>query len=343
MLGLVDEMTASEAKVAARAFIAPINALATGVEFRRHVFGALVAKWRATAARTLRPETLRGYEWALGRILPAFESVPVSQIEKPDIEVFLINCRESGLSYGATELLKTRLKMFFGLGVEWGWISINPVRGRLRFGTPEKARPKTALTRPQVEILVAALPEPYSVMVAVVAFCGLRAGEVAGLQWQDIGEGSIQIRRSVARGIVGPTKTLGSAQSVPLGPEVTKALAWWKTRARFTRPDHFVFALATRSPISMDGAANRWLRPIAHKLGLGLISWHDLRHSCGTIARRELPPEVVQRHLRHANIRTTLGIYSHLTDENAARTIEGSFKWPLPDVLPEGSETQTFQ
>ena len=79
------------------------------------------------------------------------------------------------------------------------------------------------------------------------------------------------------------------------------------------------------------------------KLGLGLISWHDLRHSCGTIARQELPPEVVQRHLRHANISTTLSIYSHLTDENAARTVEGSFKWPLPDVLPEGSENQTVQ
>ena len=54
-----------------------------------------------------------------------------------------------------------------------------------------------------------------------------------------------------------------------------------------------------------------------------------------------LMPEVMQRLMRHSDIRTTLEIYSHVTDDKAVRTIEGSLL--LPEVVTQEMEVQPIQ
>jgi integrase len=42
------------------------------------------------------------------------------------------------------------------------------------------------------------------------------------------------------------------------------------------------------------------------------MTFHELRHTCATLAaKRNVHPGTVQRMLGHADIRTTLGTYSH--------------------------------
>ncbi len=68
----------------------------------------------------------------------------------------------------------------------------------------------------------------------------------------------------------------------------------------------------------------------------------DLRHTFCTLGRQAgIAPEVMQRLMRHKDIRTTLEIYSHVTDDGAVRAIEGSML--LPDGVTHGREAQTVQ
>ena len=342
VLGKVSEMNLSQASAEALRFVQPVNDLAPGVEFDRHTFGVLVEKWRKTVARTLRPETIRSYDWALGRILPRFGKTPVSEVERADVEEFLIDAKGEGLSSSAVETIKRRLKALFSCAVDWEWIPISPVRGRFRLGTPRKARPKTILARSLVEALIMLLKPPYDAMVLLAVYAGLRKGELSGLKWRDVQEGFVAICRSVVRGVEGPAKTEGSETTVPIGPRTQEALASWRRATRFGKPDDYVFALRTPTPCNLDRVAAKVLKPAGRKIGVAPLSWQDLRHTYCTLGRQAgIAPEVMQRLMRHKDIRTTLEIYSHVTENEAASIIEGSKL--LPDGVTHSREAQTVQ
>jgi integrase len=55
-----------------------------------------------------------------------------------------------------------------------------------------------------------------------------------------------------------------------------------------------------------------WLVPAAQKAGLGRIGWHTFRHSHSTLLHAlGVDLKVQQELLRHADIRTTMNIYTH--------------------------------
>jgi len=177
--------------------------------------------------------------------------------------------------------------------------------------------------------------------MVMLAVLGLRKAEIAGLKWRDVREGSILVSRSVVRGIEGPAKTPGSEVAVTIGPRVQGALADWKKHTRFSGPDDYLFSIRIPRPIRMDMVLQKVLKPAGRKMGVEPLAWHDLRHTCCTLGRREgVQPEVMRRVMRHANISTTMGFYSHLTDDNAVRAIEGSL---LPDVATRDREVQSVQ
>jgi integrase len=342
VLGRVSDMTVSQARAEAKRFIQPINDLTIGLEFTQHTFAALVERWRQTTARTLRPETLRSYSWALKRITSRFADVPVSEIERSDVEAFLIDCRAEGLSSSAVDTIKRRLKALFARAVEWEWLAVSPVRGRFRLGTAVKARPKTILSRPQIEGLLRLLPAPYSTLVLLAVYAGLRKAELAGLQWDDVRSGYVLIRRSVVRGVEGPTKTPGSEASVPLGPQTQRALHAWRSAAKYTGPRDWVFANRSGKPRNLDMVATKILKPAGRSLGIEPLSWHDLRHTFVTLGRAAgVAPEVMQRLARHSDVSTTLEIYSHVTDSKASRLIEGVSL--LPEVTGNQEEVLSIQ
>jgi hypothetical protein len=65
-----------------------------------------------------------------------------------------------------------------------------------------------------------------------------------------------------------------------------------------------------------------WLRALPKR-----TRFHDLRHTTATLLLKEgVPMGVVQKILRHSDIKVTEGIYSHLDDEDVKK---GLAKMPL--------------
>ena len=125
-----------------------------------------------------------------------------------------------------------------------------------------------------------------------------------------------------------------------IGPRVQQALASWKVLTRFSSPEDFVFSMRTPTPVQMDRVPVKVLKPAGRRIGVEPLAWHDLRHTFCTLGRREgIPAEVMQRLMRHSDIRTTLEIYSHVTDDDAVRVIEGEKVLPPSATYPWGRGT----
>ena len=77
-----------------------------------------------------------------------------------------------------------------------------------------------------------------------------------------------------------------------------------------------MFAGATGKPPWKDGILADHLKPAATKAGIGNIGWHTFRHTYSTLLHSlGATPAVQKELLRHADIRTTLDVYTHAVSE----------------------------
>jgi integrase len=104
------------------------------------------------------------------------------------------------------------------------------------------------LLAPKVQQTIVAAHEPFRTLFTVAALAGARIYELCGLTWADIrvddpDEAEIEFGWQVDRhGNRRPTKTDGSARTVPIPPELAVVLTRHRDAVGETKPDGFVFA-----------------------------------------------------------------------------------------------------
>lgn len=87
--------------------------------------------------------------------------------------------------------------------------------------------------------------------------------------------------------------------------------------------EELVFASEIGTSLEPSNIDRRSFKPLLKKAGLPDIRFHDLRHTCATVLLSEgVNPKFVQELLGHADIKLTLGTYSHflpsMGDQTAA-------------------------
>ena len=185
------------------------------------------------------------------------------------------------------------------------------------------SREGQALTEQEVFDLAEACRGPYGELVVVLAYTGLRWGELAGLQVGDRiavpGDG-LRVQRAVLAGggagelFVDALKSYRS-RTVPLaGPAAAIVAEWGRDR----HPHEWLFATSTGTALR-EGNWKRQVRWSAAKetIGRPTIRVHDLRHTAASIwLGSGADPKVVQRVLGHASATMTMDLYGHLIDTN---------------------------
>jgi integrase len=134
-----------------------------------------------------------------------------------------------------------------------------------------------------------------------------------GLQWGDIDfeNLTLKIQRSVVEGEINPTKTEASESALPLDAALAELLRSHKATAAYVTDADFVFAGDSGRPRWPDSILADYLKPAAEKAGIGKVGWHTFRHTCSTqLHALGTAPAVQKELLRHADIQTTLNIYT---------------------------------
>jgi integrase len=168
---------------------------------------------------------------------------------------------------------------------------------------------------PKVEVAdLAGQCGEYDALVLVLAYCGLRWGEVTAIKRADLdfGRARINVKAAVERVggkyKLGPTKT-HEVRSVPVAPPV---LAILLDRVGATAPDRLVFPGA--GGFLKNYEFRKVFDPAAARAGLKGIAPHELRHTCASLAIRNARASIkaVQTMLGHKTATMTLDTYGNL-------------------------------
>ena len=235
-------------------------------------------------------------------ILPLFGARALADISPLDIERLKRRGLERGLSPKTINNQLTVLRRLLRSAVEWGALDTIPHFRLLAVPTP----PFRYLSMPEVARLANAAPNAIArAMIVTASHTGLRLGELAGLEWDDVDLARRQLRvtRNLVRGHLGTPKN-GRTRYVPLTPDVAQELH------RLPRSGRGVFMF--RGHRMSDVTATSWLRRACDAASLERIGWHVLRHSYASeLTSRGVPLAVTRELLGHQTIEMTLR-YAHL-------------------------------
>ncbi|HTX06959.1 MAG TPA: site-specific integrase [Solirubrobacteraceae bacterium] len=282
-------------------------------------FGEAADCWLAGPVLDLRETTQVKYRCMVNRHLrPRLQGRRLDAVNADDLARLVRELRAEGMSEATIAVILGVVSAIYKFATRrLGWSGTIPTTLMLR-----SERPKTSQTkrRPvfigeQLEQTIATANEPFRTLFTVAALTGARVSELCALTWADVRiddpeDAEIEFGWQVDRhGNRRPTKTDGSARTVPVPRELAILLARHKLGARYCEHTSFVFATGTGHPVqqrnvsralreaqrratALDGAPTF---PILHELDERgepvavprgtLPSMHSFRH---TVASRAL-------------------------------------------------------
>ena len=169
------------------------------------------------------------------------------------------------------------------------------------------------------KLLIQAKEENYYELFLLELATGLRLGEIAALQWDDLNleTGELQINKQVVavkgKLTVSPAKTKAAVRTLILPPPVLKVMLEY--RARVDSRWMFPSSKKEDAPMRPSSIHQRLHRILGHA-ECDRVRFHDLRHTFATNALAYgMDIKTLSTILGHVSCATTLNTYSHITDE----------------------------
>lgn len=299
-----------------------LNTLTVG-EWLRHYIDHLTG---------LKKSTLYDYNSYLRNdIGPVLGDHPLPSLTRDNIALWVNSMAEQGSS-GKTIANKHGLLSAALTAAVPTHIPFNPAAGQK---LPETVRQEiVALTPEDFARLLAAVPGYWRPLVEFLVASGCRWGEATALRPTDVNraEGTVRITRAWKRtyeagGIgyeIGVPKTKRSIRTINVP---------WATLDKLDHSGEFLFLNRAGRPVRGNGFHDRVWKPAVERvwpskdadgnpIAGGLLPArpriHDLRHTCATwMVLAGVPLPVVQAHLGHESINTTISLYSHMDRKSA--------------------------
>ncbi|MHA7132998.1 site-specific integrase [Oerskovia turbata] len=265
----------------------------------------------------LKPSTARALEsaWRL-HVLPRWGTAPVAEIRRTAVQAWV---SDLSTTHSATTVARAHgaLASLLDDAVDDRRILTNPARG---VNLPRKVRREhTYLDHQQVADLAAAAGH-HETLVLVLAYCGLRWGEAAGLRVRDldmlrqrlrINQNAVEVGSQI---VIGTPKT-HERRSVPFPAFLSLRLA---AACEGKGRDDVVFHGDRGPHLKRSKSGSGWFARAAREAGIDdHLTPHDLRHSAASLAvSAGANVKAVQRMLGHASASMTLDVYADLFEKD---------------------------
>jgi integrase len=313
-------------------------------------FGALIDRYLSDELPE-RYSTARAYtSYLKNYIRPKWAEYAISEVKPFAVEEWL---KTLSLAPKSKAHIKNIMRVLFNAAMRWELVDIgdNPMRlVRVKDATKRKEEPRV-LSIEEFQKLLAEIPkEPFRTMVLVAMSLGLRVSEVAALRWSDVNFDQLEltVERGIVSGRVGEVKTKYSRGRMPLDASLACVLVNWRRTSQFNAATDWVFAYpgaGGRLPYYAWNVQTLYIRPAAKKAGLGEgIGWHTFRHTYSTMLRQlGVDLKVQQELLRHADIRTTMNVYTQAMPDDLRKANSRIVQMVMPgNPLAREATTVSF-
>lgn len=316
------------------------------------LFREIAEAWQKAAWELIRDGTKSCYDAPCQRAIERFGDCVAVEIESHEIATHLQILKSQGFSASTIKKQKVVYKQIFQFAimdkVMGKEIRHNPAANvKLPDGLPKPKKREA----PEYEIVKKIRQNAdiaYFGMFAFFLICtGFRRGEALAVQWQDIdfSKGSIACDKTITHrsgtAKTAPPKTDNSYRSVPLLPALSDLLER-PDNAKDT--DYLFFGSDPAKPMPQSTYNRRWMHYckdmgfvtdepetriskqgktyVVHNYKTTLTA-HDFRHGYATMLfEAEVDVYTAQKLLGHADIETTMAIYTHLRAKKKQESIE---------------------
>ena len=273
-----------------------------------------------------RPRSRERFEYLYSKMKSAFGAERLADLDRAGLQQFLDRL---ALDYchDTVHLAHTYLRAIFRLAVDEGWLPKNPAR-TLTIPKSTRDRDETILSVESVQRLEDELNGSNKTIWQLLSRCGLRAGEVFGLQWQDATQDqTLRIRRIYARGKVSEPKTKKSKASVAVPAAVFRELLKLRESTADAGGSTWVFPSSrkrrnTLMPLDYHNWLNRVLKPLGDRLGIR-VNHQILRRTFASLAYNTGGDlKDIQAQMRHASVNTTANVYTKPIPKSVRKAVE---------------------
>jgi integrase len=131
------------------------------------------------------------------------------------------------------------------------------------------------------------------------------------------------VREAVYNGSFDTPKTEAGMRQVPLSDTARYLVLEWKASGTKTEPDALVFATRLGNPLSPNNVLRRAVFPACEQLGLPKATWLTFRRTYSSWSHdKGVPGKVVAQLMGHANVDTTLNVYTQVLDRSVREAVE---------------------
>ena len=327
-LGRTSEITKSTAQAMLADILAPINKRSDPVSLQGK-FGDFISqvylpfykrKWKGSTVMTNEHRVQH-------HLVSTFNDQTLDSFTRDELQHFLDQKAEMGLSFSVVDHLRWDLNQIFKLAVSEGHLQRNPAE--LLF-TPREAHrpPKPRMSLEQVKLLFSILGLRERLIATLAIIGGLRPGEIFALQWKHVQDHHINIQQRIYRGEVDTPKTRHSVRKAAVPEGLQSEITMWRSISISTEPDAWVFPSETlNTPVSKDNCWRRHIQPKLEKVGLEWANFQVMRRTHSSLMRElGVDPKVVADQLGHT-LDVNLNVYTETNlrlRKEAVETLESA-------------------
>ncbi|WPS54771.1 site-specific integrase [Streptococcus sp. S1] len=333
--------TQKEAKKAERELLLSVEENGFTDHSSKPTFEEVANLWLESYETTVKPTTYQNTRKYLNILIKDYfsdiriESISVSMMQQIVLKL--------SKRYTAYSLYLSVVNRVFKFAMSLGIVQANPVDRIIR---PKQQPPKSekiALTKEELnQFLTLAKEHARPVLYAAwhtLAYTGLRKGELLGLEWSDIDLDnkviSVQHNLVMVNGkyrIQSP-KTRKSIRKITIDDITASVLKSWKLEQKKL----FFKNGVKNSNIVFSGSSGEYLdkshfrvslKKFLKRYDLPAITVHGLRHTHASLLfEAGVEPKTISDRLGHANIQTTLDMYTHLNDNQRSDVADRLLKF----------------
>ena len=292
----------------------------------------IIVLWKADKKQYVKKSTFSAYTLLIeNHLQPCFGDKLT--IEEIDVQNFVFQKLEAGLSHKTVKDMLIVLKMILKFGAKNKWLIYTPLE--IRFPTEREKHNIEVLSRSDQKKIMIYIQEHFTFRNLGVYIClssGVRIGEVCALTWEDIDtdKGIISVNRTIQRIyvieegirktelILDTPKTKNSIREIPISKDLLRILKPFK---KIVNPSFFV--LTNDAKPTEPRTYSSYYKHLMQSLNMPEIKFHGLRHSFATrCIESNCDYKTVSVLLGHSNISTTLNLYVHPNMEQKRKAIE---------------------